>query len=62
MRNTVPLSMLVGIVFFDGSSKPSLLIGEPSLDQITLKAAPGRGENTLLTCSSIMTLARPLSS
>ena len=35
------------------------LTGKPTLDQITDELAPGRDEITLLTCSSISTLARP---
>src|SRR5450755_351757 len=58
-RNTVPLSMVVVIFLAEGSASPSLLTGKPSLDQITDELAPGRLETTLLTCSSISTLARP---
>ena len=59
MRNTVPLSMVVAMSWCEGSCSPSLFTGKPVLDQITEDCAPGRVEITLVTFSSISTLARP---
>src|SRR6185312_9796826 len=52
--------VLIGVC--EGSWSPSLSTGNDSLDQITDECAPGRVETTLLTRSSINTLALPLAS
>src|SRR5215471_4297023 len=58
-RKTVPPSTVVLNGAFVGSSKPSLLTGNPFVAHITDDDAPARFEITLSTFSSISTLARP---